>query len=64
MGRKKKRMRGVPVIYDEAKEPRNFSLTPTASALIDKKAKEMGISRSELIEKFARNTLNETNKLD
>jgi metal-responsive CopG/Arc/MetJ family transcriptional regulator len=40
--------------YGENKERINISLTPTAQRLLDEQGTALGISRSELIERFAR----------
>lgn len=40
--------------YDEAKERCNLTLTPTAIVSLDRIATLKGISRSELVEQFAR----------
>jgi hypothetical protein len=40
--------------YDEQKERINLSLTPTAIASLDKAAEAEGVSRSELVERYAR----------
>jgi len=48
-------MRGVPETnYGEIKKNASFSLTPTALLLLKAFSKEVGISTSELIERFAR----------
>ena len=41
--------------YGEQKKKVNFSLTPTAIALISDLAKQLGLSRSETIEQLFRN---------
>jgi len=43
--------------YGEAKERCNLTLTPTAIAFLDAKAQSLGISRSELIEQYARSLM-------
>jgi hypothetical protein len=45
-----KRKQGVPVLWDEVKKRRNVMLTDTAWNLLDQKAKELGVSRSEFVE--------------
>lgn len=45
---------GVPELYEEPKKRFNLALTPTAKSALDKRAEELGISTSELIERFAR----------
>jgi metal-responsive CopG/Arc/MetJ family transcriptional regulator len=54
---KKKSMRNQPEMYDEIKKPFNFSLTQVAINELDTMAKLHGISRSELVERFARGQL-------
>jgi hypothetical protein len=43
--------------YGEKKERVNIGLTPTAQRLLDRKGEILGVSRSELIERFARGLL-------
>jgi transposase len=50
----KKRIKGEPALYDEFKTRATMTLTPTAIKELDKKATELGITRSELVERFAR----------
>ncbi len=50
----KKRVKGEPVFYDEIKHNTMLTLTDTAKRLLDEKAKELGITRSEFVERFAR----------
>jgi metal-responsive CopG/Arc/MetJ family transcriptional regulator len=50
----KKRIKGEPAIYDEKKTRATVSLTQAAIEQLDTRAKQMGLSRSELIEQFAR----------
>lgn len=52
MGRKPKHGEGIVRF--------NLSLTPTAKSMLDAKAQEMGISRAELVERFARGELSLT----
>lgn len=52
-----KSLRGVPEMYDELKKPTTVALTPTAIAGLDEISKAMGISRSELVERLGRKTL-------
>lgn len=54
MTRRKKGIKGEPAIYSEFKERFNISLTPTAKDNFDQAATELGISRSELIERLGR----------
>lgn len=49
-----KRMRGVPVLWEEVKTIRTVNLTDVAWESLKKKADEMGISRSELVENLGR----------
>lgn len=53
----KKRVKGEPLFYDEVKKDTIFMLTNTARQQLDTRAKELGISRSELVERFARGLL-------
>jgi hypothetical protein len=53
----KARRRNVPLIYDERKRNINLTLTPTAIDLISAAAKVSGFSRSEFIERWARESL-------
>jgi hypothetical protein len=48
---------GVGDLYETPKEKLNLTVTETAKANLDKKATKLGISKSELIERFARDTL-------
>ncbi len=48
---------GVGDSYGEVKKDINLTLTPTAIDALAKKAKFLGLSKSELIEKFARGEL-------
>jgi len=41
-------------IYNEKKSAKQFMITETASMAIDKVAKKLGISRSEVVERAAR----------
>jgi hypothetical protein len=52
MGRK--RMKGEAAIYDEQKKATAVALTPTAVLALDVRARELNLSRSELVEKLAR----------
>ncbi|MEG4446284.1 ribbon-helix-helix protein, CopG family [Microcoleus sp. AT9_B5] len=51
---KHKSMRNQPEMYDEIKKPFTFSLTQTAVKELELLAKIHGISRSEIVEQFAR----------
>jgi len=55
-GRQKTRTnrKGRPDYWEEVKRPCNLALTPTAIASLDAMASELEISRSELVEQFAR----------
>lgn len=53
----RKSLRGKPEIYDELKQRTTVGLTPTAIARLDQMAAEMGISRSELVERIGRGIL-------
>ncbi len=46
--------RGVGLIYDEKKVKLNLTITPTAIAILDAKAKTENCSISALVEEFAR----------
>jgi hypothetical protein len=48
-------LQGVGDIWTEPKKRVNLALTPTAVQSLDAKAVEQGISRSEVVERFARN---------
>lgn len=52
--RNQKRLRGVPVDWDELKVKRNFMLTQTAWEKLTQKAADLKISRSEVIERVLR----------
>lgn len=51
---KHKSMRNQPEMYDEIKKPFTFSLTLTAVNILDDLAKIHSISRSEVVEQYAR----------
>jgi formaldehyde-activating enzyme involved in methanogenesis len=51
---KHKSMRNQPEMYNEIKQPFTLSLTRTAVSKLDYHAKIHGISRSEVVEQFAR----------
>ncbi|NMF67087.1 hypothetical protein DP113_31565 [Brasilonema octagenarum UFV-E1] len=53
-GKGLKRMKNIPVLYEEKKKPRNIMLTDTAWSNAVIKAKELEISVSEYVEKFLR----------
>lgn len=53
--KRKKRVKGESVYWDELKKTRTLTLTDTAWNELKKKGEEMGrISRSEVIEKWVR----------
>lgn len=56
----KKSMRGEPEMYDEIKEIVSHSLTPTARKGLEILSKDLGISRSELVEQVGRGMLRVT----
>ncbi|MGI0500488.1 hypothetical protein [Limnospira platensis] len=56
MPRKKKR--GVTTLYSETKVKIGVSLTPTGAKLLSTTAKELGLSRSEFVERIARGDFN------
>ncbi|WP_416671571.1 ribbon-helix-helix domain-containing protein [Egbenema bharatensis] len=47
-------MMGRKTKYDELTQKVNLSLTKTAITSLDRLAERMGVSRSELVEQFAR----------
>jgi hypothetical protein len=53
----KKRIKGEPLFYDEVKKDTILMLTNTARQRLQQQAEELGISRSELVERFARGLL-------
>jgi hypothetical protein len=53
----KKRLRNIPVLHDEVKKKRTIVLTPTAWKNIKNEASRRGVSASELVEQWARETL-------
>ena len=50
----KKRMKGEAALYDEQKKATAVALTATAVLALDVRARELNLSRSELVEKIAR----------
>ena len=48
---------GVGDLYDEPKEKLNLTVTPSAKEGLEEKAKLLGISKSELIERIGRGRL-------
>jgi macrodomain Ter protein organizer (MatP/YcbG family) len=53
----RKRLKNVPVLHNEVKKKRTVVLTPTVWENIKKEANRRGISASEVIEQWARETL-------
>ncbi|NJM69237.1 MAG: hypothetical protein HC862_02855 [Scytonema sp. RU_4_4] len=53
-GKGKKRIKNVPVLYEETKKQRGIMLTDTAWEIAVIKAKEIGISVSEYLERLIR----------
>jgi len=53
----KARRRGAPILHQEAKEKLNLTLTPTAIAKLSEAAAKAGVSRSELVERWAKEQL-------
>jgi hypothetical protein len=51
-------LKGVGELYDETKVDTLLTLTPTARDNLDKQARELQVSRSEVVERFARGLLN------
>lgn len=49
-----KRVRDIPVHWDEVKQRRNLILTDTCWELLQKEAEKHGISRSEFVERATR----------
>ncbi|MBD1843983.1 hypothetical protein H6F89_11345 [Cyanobacteria bacterium FACHB-63] len=49
-----KRVKGVPVQWEEVKVQKMIGLTPTVWQLIDARAAELNLSRSELVERTFR----------
>lgn len=54
MSKGQKRIRNVPVFYDEVKKTHGLKLTDTAWKLINEVAQQQGISASELVERWGR----------
>ena len=50
----KPRRRGAPIIHEELKKKLNLTLTPMAIEKLTAAAKKAGVSRSELVESWAR----------
>ena len=56
MRKGQKGLKNIPYIYDEVKRTHGISVTDTAWELLRSEAKKKGISISELIEKWIRDT--------
>jgi len=53
----KKKLRGIPELWDEVKKAVKMTLTPTAIEGLDQWAKKYGVSRSELVERIGRGVI-------
>ncbi len=53
MRKGKKAVKNVPLFYEEVKTAHHIIVTPTAWLTLQTRAKEQGISVSELIERWA-----------
>ena len=51
-----KGLKNTPYIYDEVKKKHTLAFTPTAWGMLQAKAKEQGVSVSEMIEQWIRET--------
>lgn len=56
IGKGQKRMKGIPVMHSEVKVRCNISLTPTSWQQLKDYAKSQGMSASEVIEQFIKDT--------
>jgi hypothetical protein len=56
-GKGKKRVRGVPALYDEPKKKRGVWLTDTAWHSVQESAVKQGISASEYLEELIRKSI-------
>ena len=55
MGKKgQKGQKNVPELYDEVKRRVNLAITPTGIEGLDALASDLGVSRSELVERIGR----------
>ena len=55
MGKKgQKGQKNVPELYDEVKRRVNLAITPTGIEALDAIASDLGVSRSELVERIGR----------
>ncbi|NEO92722.1 MAG: hypothetical protein F6K56_21770 [Moorea sp. SIO3G5] len=59
-GKSQKRMRGVPVYYDELKKPHTIMLTDSVWKWLQLSAKDSNTSAGELIERWARTQIEDT----
>lgn len=59
----KKRVKGEGALHDELKKQVGIWLTPEAITSLDNIATALGVSRSELVERFARQPQDEVLKL-
>ena len=55
--------RAEPRSYGETKKPKQFMITDSASALLDRASEELGVSRSEVLEWFLRGAGGEITKI-
>ncbi|MBD2184821.1 hypothetical protein H6S82_01115 [Planktothrix sp. FACHB-1355] len=53
----RKRVKGIPVYWDELKSKRTLTLTDTAWECLGQKAERIGVSKSELIEALSRGVI-------
>jgi hypothetical protein len=58
MGKGQKRLKNIPVFYDEVKQTHGIKLTDTTWSTLRKVATEQGISISELVERWGRTLVN------
>lgn len=52
--------KGIGDLYESPKTRISLMVTETALEALDRKARELGISRSELVERFGRGTIQST----
>lgn len=50
----KKGIKGRPLYHDQVKQRYNFTLTPTAREIMDRHARNQGLSASDWLEKLLR----------
>jgi len=55
-GKGQKKLRNIPVLYDEVKKPRTLNFTPTAWDKLLVLSKKAGLSASEYLEQVIRET--------